>query len=88
MVRDAKLASLIFLLNNVKTFLKIFIFQKTALYLQCYLMNNVFKIKDMKIEYKLATIDYTEKVDEVWFDALEIRNANSEFYWTKRNYDL
>ena len=42
----------------------------------------------MKVEYKLATIDYTEKVDEVWFDALEIRNANSEFYWTKRNYDI
>lgn len=45
MVRDAKLASLIFLLNNVKTFLKIFIFQKMALYLQCYLMNNILKLK-------------------------------------------
>lgn len=50
MIRDAKLASLIFLLNNVKVFLKIFIFQKMALFLQCYLMNNAFKI----IEYDIT----------------------------------
>lgn len=88
MVRDANLASLIFLLNNVKVFLKIFIFQKMALFLQCYLMNNAFKIKDMKVEYKLATIDYTEKVDEDWFNALEINKAKSAFYWTKRDYNI
>lgn len=59
-----------------------------ALYLHYYLMNNAFKIKDMKVEYKLATIDYTEKVDEVWFDVLEINKAKSAFYWTKRDYNI
>ena len=42
----------------------------------------------LKVEYKLATIDYTEKVDEAWFDALEINKANSAFYWTKRDYNI
>lgn len=42
----------------------------------------------MNIEYKLTTIDYNLKVEEVWFSSLEINKANFAFYWTKRDYDI